>query len=281
VNSHGATRAAASIESCALPALRVLAMRRPVGERVAGLARASERATHMKCALNAIVAAIVLMLSFAAPITAGQFEDATAAYHRGDYATALRLYRALADQGNAEAQYNLGIMYSIGWGVLQDDAEAAKWFRLAANQFRLAADQGDAQAQAGLGQLYYIGRGVPQDYAEATKWFRLAANQSNAEAQAMLGVMYENGQGVPKDDVLAYMWLNLAALQRNMFAPKERDDLAQRMTPEQIAEAQKLASEWKPTRGTHMEWFVAAALVAIVALLIALYRRALNERRQV
>ncbi len=235
----------------------------------------------MKCAPNPVVAAIMLVLSFAAPVAAGQFEDATAAYHRGDYATALRLYRPLAAQGNAEAQYNLGIMYSIGWGMPPDAAEAAKWFRLAANQFRLAADRGDAQAQAGLGQLYYIGRGVPQDNAEAMKWFRLAANQGDASAQAMLGVMYENGQGVPKDDVLAYMWLNLAALQRNMFAPKERDDLAQRMTPEQIVEAQKLAREWKPTAGTHMKLFVAAALAAIVALLIALYSRAFNERRQV
>lgn len=97
----------------------------------------------MKRVVNAIVVAIVL-LSFAAPVAAGQLEDAAAAYDKGDYATALRLYRSLADQSDANAQDNLGVMYGSGQSVPQDYAEAAK-------RYRLAADRGFAQAQYNLG----------------------------------------------------------------------------------------------------------------------------------
>ncbi len=142
----------------------------------------------MKRAFNPIVPAIMLVLSFAAPVVAGQFEDATAAYQSGDYATALRLFRPLADQGKADAQYNLGFMYANGLGVGKDFAEAAKWYRL-------AADQGNAHAQFGLGIMYYDGRGVPEDDVEATKWFRLAANQGYAPAQLSLGLLVRWRQG--------------------------------------------------------------------------------------
>jgi uncharacterized protein len=81
----------------------------------------------MKRAFNAIVAVIIL-LSLAAPVAAGPFEDATAAWGKGDYATALRLIRPLADQGNASAQYYLGSMYYNGHGVPQDYAEAVRWY---------------------------------------------------------------------------------------------------------------------------------------------------------
>jgi len=94
--------------------------------------------------------------------------------------------------------------------------------------------------------MYATGRGVPQDYAQAVKCFRLAADQGNADAQFNLGQMYANVQGVPRDYVLAYMWLNLSAVQGDKVAAKNRDLVAQHMTPEQIAEAQKLAREWKP-----------------------------------
>ena len=94
---------------------------------------------------------------------AGPFNDGVAAYERGDYATALRLWRPLAEEGDALAQYNLGLMYGKGEGVPQDDAEAVKWYRL-------AAEQGFAKAQLNLGFMYARGRGVPQDDAEAVKW---------------------------------------------------------------------------------------------------------------
>ena len=87
---------------------------------------------------------------------------------------------------------------------------------------------------------------MPQDYAEAVKWNLLVANQGNSAAQNNLGLMYVNGHGVPKDYVRAHMWFDLSAAQGDTNAIKKRDWVAQHMTPEQIAEAQKLAREWKP-----------------------------------
>ena len=207
------------------------------------------------------------------------FEDGTAAYQRGDHATAMRLWRPIADQGHAEAQFNLGAIYSQGQGVPQDDAAATNWYRKAADQgharaqynlgvrydnglgvpqeyaeamkwFRKAADQGHAAAQFNLGIMYDNGRGVPQDYAEVASWFRLAADQGNAIAQCNLGSMYADGQGVPQNYVKAHMWFNLAAAQGNQDAVKSRDLVEQRMAPAQIIEAQKLAAMQKMDAGT-------------------------------
>jgi hypothetical protein len=169
-------------------------------------------------------------------------DAAAAAYQKGDYAVALRLLRPLADQGDAPAQFNLGIMYYHGRGVRQSDLEAAKWFHL-------AADQGDAPARFYLGIMYSEGQGVPQDYAESAKWYRLAADQGHAQAQYNLGLWYAS-EG---DAVSAHMWFNLAAARfpasdtrnRNL-AVRNRDLVASKMTREQIADAQNLAREWKP-----------------------------------
>ncbi len=152
--------------------------------------------------LRAALLALALTLS-AVPVAAGTFDDAEAAYARGDYETAERLFRPLAEQGHVWAQYGLGVMYANG-------------------------------------------QGVPQDYAEAAKWFRRAAEQGFAKAQFNLGLMYGKGKGVPKDYVLAHMWVNFAAAQEHEKAKKLRDGLAKRMTSEQIAEAQRLAREWRP-----------------------------------
>ena len=96
--------------------------------------------------------------------------------------------------------------------------------------------------------MYDHGQGVPQDYAEAVKWYRLAADQGYAVAQYNLGFMYADGQGVPQDYVQSHMWFNLAAAQSDANAVQNRDIIAAKMTPDQIAEAQRLAREWKPTR---------------------------------
>jgi hypothetical protein len=143
------------------------------------------------------------------------FEDGIAAAKRGDYATALRLLRPLAEQGHARAQFNLGVAYANGRGVPQDHAEAVKWWRLAAEVkwWRLAAEQGLANAQFNLGVAYHLGKGVPQDHAEAVKWWRLAAEQGEAQAQAHLGIMYDKGLGVPQDHAEAVKWFRLAAEQ--------------------------------------------------------------------
>ena len=150
---------------------------------------------------------IVFVLGFASPVWA-DFSDGIAAYDRGDYAAALKEWRPLAEQGNAGAQYNLG-------------------------------------------QMYIYGRGVPEDYAEAAKWYRKAAEQGHANAQYNLGVMYDNGQGVPQDYVQAHMWYNLSAAgsppsEDRDSAAENRDIVAELMTREQIAEAQRLARDWKP-----------------------------------
>ena len=173
-------------------------------------------------------------------------DDAGAAYNPGDYVEAAKFYRPLADQGDASAQNFLGSIYSSGQGVPQDYTEAARWYRL-------AAAQGDTAGQFNLGMMYYNGQGVPQDYAEAVKWNRLAAAQGNVVAQLALGVMYYNGKAVPQDYVSAHMWFNLAASRSPASdkyvrdtAVKQRDLVAAKMTPAQIAEAQRRAREWKP-----------------------------------
>ena len=187
----------------------------------------------MKRLLLSVIAALLLNVGVA---WAGPFEDAAAAHKRGDYATALRIIRPLAAQGNAQAQSNLGSMYHQGQGVLQDYAEALKWLRL-------AAAQGHAMAQFGLGVMYDQGQGVAQNYAEAVKWYRLAAAQGDAPAQSNLGMMYAKGQGVAQDYVRAHMWFNLGAVSGDTNAVKGRDIVATTMTAQQIAEAQKLARE--------------------------------------
>jgi len=156
---------------------------------------------------------LVLTLSFVAPGLAESpkdiWRDVFAAMKRDDYPTAVRLLRTLAEMGDAPAQFQLGF-------------------------------------------LYRMGDGIPQDYDEALKWLQLAANQGHIWAQSNLAFMYRNGEGVPQDYVKAHMWFNLAS----SLAPSAkrsnyielRDELAQKMNPAQIAEAQKLAREWKPTK---------------------------------
>ena len=171
-----------------------------------------------------------------------QYDDA------GNHVNALEWYRKAADQGYAVAQVILGWHYHTGEGVPQDDAEAARWYRL-------AADQGDAVAQQSLGCAYREGNGVPQDDAESVRWFRLAAEQGRADAQHDLACSYRDGNGVPQDYVQAHMWYSLSASQSSEAEwanrAKNRDLTAQRMTPAQLAEAQRLAREWGAARPPH------------------------------
>ena len=190
--------------------------------------------------LKQLVAGVVVAVLLTGAAVAGSLEDGLAAYLRGDYAEALRLWKPLADQGDAAAQFNLGVMYATGRGVAQEYGEAILWYRT-------AADQGNASAQFNLGLMYTTGRGVAQDYGEAAKWYRKAAAQGHADAQYNLGVMHFHGRSVLQDYVLAHMWFNLAASRGQEEAVKGRDAVASRMTPDQIAEAQRLAREWRPS----------------------------------
>jgi TPR repeat protein len=196
-------------------------------------------------------AALILVISLlclpsANPVFGEQFEDAQESMRQGDYATAYRLLKPLADQGNVNAQHEIGILYKFGWGVPGDWAEAIKWFRRSANQ-------GHADSQAYLGIMFRYGEGVPEDWNEAAKWFRRSAEQGNSTAQFSLGLMYYEGRGVPQNYVLAHMWINLSILYMEFRIFREgmvktRDEVASKMTPAQIAEAQRLASEWKPKK---------------------------------
>jgi TPR repeat protein len=127
-----------------------------------------------------------------------------------------------------------------GLGVTQDYAEAAKWYRR-------AAEQGNAPSQIPLGSMYLQGQGVLQDYTEALKWFRLAAEHGDAFAQWSTGRFYHRGIGVAQNYVQAHKWLSLAKEGGNADARDDLRDVVAKMTPEQIEEAQRLAGEWRQT----------------------------------
>ena len=149
---------------------------------------------------------LILSLGLLQATYADAFDDGLAAYERGDYETAIQLWKPLAKQGDVDAQFNLGTMYDEGKGVTQDDKEAVIWYRKAANQ-------GDGLAQFNLGNMYVFGRGVRQDYIEAMHLYRMAAAQGITLAQRNLGWMYEEGLGVPQDKGIAYGYYSLAAAQ--------------------------------------------------------------------
>jgi len=153
-------------------------------------------------------ASVFLLMVFSFPIVsfAGFFEKGKAAYDKKDYQKAFEMFTPLADNGDAKAQLWLGIMYANGKYVKKNDIEAVKWYRKAAEQLE-------------------------------------------AGAQNNLGVMYDKGRGVPQDNVMAHMWWSLAASfdqtgEVRDLAVKNRDSVAKKMTPQQIAEAERLAGEW-------------------------------------
>lgn len=146
---------------------------------------------------------LLSLICFTAPAW-GDFQAGIEAFNRKDYATALREWRPLAKQGEAEAQYALGVLHEYGYGV-------------------------------------------PQDYGQARQWYEKAAAQGHRNAQHNLGVLYANGRGTRQDHVLAYKWFDIAASFGDNAAAMLRDGLIEQMTPTQIAEAQRLAREWKST----------------------------------
>ena len=155
-----------------------------------------------------------------------------------DYSKAVEWHRRAADQGHVGAQAALGELYGQGKGVVQDYSKAAVWLRR-------AADQGHKYAQFRLGYLYVEGAGVPQDFSKAIDWYRRAADQGHPSAQFNLGVLYITGKSVARDYVAAYTFISLAVANGLAGVGEARDQLAERMTAEQIAEAQRRVREWK------------------------------------
>jgi TPR repeat protein len=139
-----------------------------------------------------------------------------------------------AEEGDAEAQYNLGLRYEYGKGVQQDIVEAVKWYQK-------AAEQGNAMGQGRLGWMYGSGRGVTQDYAEAIKWLRKAAEQGDTDAQLYLGWLYKSGLGVPRDYISACMWYGIAASNGSEGAGDLLEITEMEMTSDDIEEAQRRA----------------------------------------
>jgi len=195
-----------------------------------------------------------------------------------DLAKAAKWHRKAADQGYAPAQYQVGLDYAHGEGVKMNQAEAAKWFRSAAEQglieaqyeiglchltgrglpesgtaavewFRKAAGQGSVEAEFQVGNCYFQGTGVPRNIEEGIKWIRSAAEEGLPAAQARLGACYQKGEAVAKDYVQAYKWFALAAAQDDQHALDIKVSLAtieSNLTKDQVAEAQRLASEFHP-----------------------------------
>lgn len=182
---------------------------------------------HMRTSLFSLVVLLVSLV--AGPVNADAFSN----------------LMQLADQGDADAQYKLGVMYGDGLGVKQNSAEAVRWYRK-------AADQGHVDAQLNLGAAYSFGFGVKGNSAEAVRWYRKAADQGHADAQLNLCLMYARGHNVRQNNVTAYMLCSLAASPPTSRASDEAQQLLKiltsNMTPAQITEAQKLAQEWKPTQ---------------------------------
>jgi|APSaa5957512535_1039671.scaffolds.fasta_scaffold41823_2 TPR repeat protein len=174
-----------------------------------------------------ILPVLLLTLLVASPAFSADFQKGLTAYQSGDYATALREWTPLAEQGDADAQFTLGYLYKNGEGVPQDYETAVKWYTL-------AAEQGEAYAQFNLGLMYAKGTGVPQDYKTAVKWYRLAAAQGNAQSQSNLGVMYENGKGVPQDYKTAVGWYRLAAEQGKASAQENLKNIKSRLVSKGI-----------------------------------------------
>ena len=160
-----------------------------------------------------------------------------------DHPEAHKWYRLSSTGGSGAATVSLGLAYRMGEVVPQDDVEAVRWFRL-------AAEVGYAPAQSLLGMAYAHGEGAPQDYVEAAKWFRLGAEQGRSDAQHLLSLSYLVGSGVPQDPVQALMWSNLSVSEADEAEAERyaefRGLILSETTSDQIAEAQRLASAWRP-----------------------------------
>ena len=148
-----------------------------------------------------------------------------------NHTKAAHWYQRAAEQGHAKARFNLGVSYYNGEGVKQNHTKAA-------NFFRLAAEQGHAKAQFNLGALYYKGEGVAQNYTAAANWYRRAAKQGVAKAQFNLGASYHNGEGVAQNYSEAYIWFSLASAGNYPNAREARDQVAKKLDADSMKNAQ-------------------------------------------
>lgn len=189
----------------------------------------------MRISQKALPAALLLIFTSAS--WGADFDLGQEAYNMGDYETALAEWQPLADEGQADSQFGVALLYANGFGVALDDAVALKWYLL-------AADQGHAGAQCNLAVMHANGWGVAQSDAEAYRWYNLAAEQGSTEAQINLSQMYRSGFGIAEDKVQARKWLSIANDLGDLNADYKREELARSMSAEEIAEADGLSAAW-------------------------------------
>ena len=185
-----------------------------------------------------LLAALPLLLS--SIVCSAAFATGQVAYDSGDYETALAEWRPLAEAGDADGQFGMGLLYGNGYGVELDDFQALKWYVL-------AAGQGHANAQCNIAVMHANGWGVPQSDEEALKWYSLAAEQGVTPAQINVGRMYAGGFGAAEDKVQGHKWFSIAAELGDDDATYNRDILAATMSAEELAESNRLKIEWLET----------------------------------
>ncbi len=180
-------------------------------------------------------------LAVGATHPAADYAAGVAAYRRGDYAGAVREIRPLAERGDGDSRYGLGMLYKSGRGVAQDYGQAVKWFRKSARQ-------GNAKGQYGLANMYRTGRGVTQDYAQAVKWYRRAADQGQINALHNLGLMYFFGYGVDRDMAESYFWWIAATRAGHAPSIEWRAKAADALSAERRARIEARAKDWRRRR---------------------------------
>tara|TARA_B110000259_G_C13907495_1_gene359478 strand:- start:1 stop:597 length:597 start_codon:yes stop_codon:yes gene_type:complete len=184
-----------------------------------------------------LVIILALLIAVSSPVSAQSIDKGHAFAKADDYAAALKEWKPLAEQGNAEAQYLLGFLFQHGLGVASyNDKEAAKWYGL-------AAEQGHSKSQFELAEAYHWGTGVIQNYAEAVKWHYQSAKQGSIVSQDRLGYVYWKHFDSPKSNLLAHMWYNIAAANGMLDSGRLREQIASSMTSVDISKAQAMASE--------------------------------------
>lgn len=175
---------------------------------------------------------MVFLLTSCNKLAELQNDRAIAAYSAGDHATAIDIWEPLAQQGNARAQNNLGVMYSEGQVVDRNVETALEWFRL-------AADQGFVLAMANIADTYFRGDGIAQDYVLAEQWYRMAAKGGDSEAQYFMGRIFVEGLGVTADPLQGYAWYAIAADSGEERAIRAREELESQFDTSQRAQADK------------------------------------------
>jgi len=157
------------------------------------------------------------------PTDDDRFKEAKKFYANRKFDKAFSIFEALAKEGHALAQYQLGVCYQYGNGAPRDGAKSAEWYGKAFVLLQALAKKGDAEAQYQLGVCYSCGDGVSEDRSKAAEWYRKAAEQGHADAQESLARCYEHGHGVTADSAAAREWWRKAAAQGNESAREALD----------------------------------------------------------